>query len=113
MGGSVSNATPGAVTRLGPANRTGLARSDQTGSTRMLWAATWMSTEACPIDCPAGHMLRPVLLSSPQAPAQQVREGPIRGGLARIEEPSAAKVVAWQPAVIHVRSARSVRRVEQ
>lgn len=48
IGGSEPNSIPGAFARLGPANRTGLARSDQTGSTKMLWPAVWIRTDACP-----------------------------------------------------------------
>ena len=47
-GGQVISAIPGAVTRRGPANVTGLLRSDQTGSVRMLIPATWISNVACP-----------------------------------------------------------------
>ena len=87
MLGRSSKAMPGAVTRLGPANRTGLARSDQTGSTTMFRPATWMSTEACPTIVTASpstrccgrvwrtaNELRPVFLVAAHAPAQQVRE---------------------------------------
>src|SRR3546814_5440473 len=39
---------PGEVTRRGPAKATGLARSDQTGSVRMLRPAIWTRSVAWP-----------------------------------------------------------------
>jgi hypothetical protein len=47
-GGKSANATPGAVTRRGPMKGTGLARSDRTGSVRMLRPLAWASIVACP-----------------------------------------------------------------
>src|SRR2546430_4777104 len=41
IGGKSSNLRPGGVTRLGPANPTGLARSDQCGSVRTLTPSSW------------------------------------------------------------------------
>jgi len=41
--GSASNAMPGSLCRLGPAQLTGDARSDQIGSIRMLSPAVWIS----------------------------------------------------------------------
>src|SRR4051812_4536128 len=44
MGGRFPNAIPGWLNRCGPANDTGLARSDHIGSVRMFTPAVWMST---------------------------------------------------------------------
>src|SRR5438128_2416465 len=41
MAGRWSKSMPGGFTRFGPANETGLARSDQTGSMRMLLPRAW------------------------------------------------------------------------
>ena len=48
IGGSASNAMPGSLRRFGPANATGEARSDHTGSTRMFSPDAWISQLACP-----------------------------------------------------------------
>src|SRR5207302_263186 len=48
IGGRSSNLSPGAATRLGPANDTGLARLDQWGSVRMLTPSSWISKVAWP-----------------------------------------------------------------
>src|SRR3954447_24823354 len=46
--GTASNAIPGSLRRLGPANENGEARIDHTGSTRMLRPAVWISQLAWP-----------------------------------------------------------------
>ena len=48
MRGRASKATPGAVTRRGPAKETGEARSDQTGSVSRFIPAVWISSVAWP-----------------------------------------------------------------
>src|SRR5207244_13174676 len=47
-GGNAWNGRPGGVTRRGPANETGLARSDHCGSVRTLTPSTWTRNVACP-----------------------------------------------------------------
>ncbi len=49
MGGRSLIRMPGAVTRRGPAKAIGLARSDQTGSVRMLSPPAWINRDAWPI----------------------------------------------------------------
>ena len=48
MGGNWSKGMPGGLTRLGPAKVTGLARSDQIGSVRMLSPPVWIKSVAWP-----------------------------------------------------------------
>src|SRR6202162_1720272 len=56
MSGSASNGMPGSLTRLGPAKLTGEARSDHTGSIRMLSPPAWMRRLVGPagLDAQAG-----------------------------------------------------------
>ena len=48
MGGRSSSLSPGACTRRGPVNETGLARSDQMGSVRIFTPSAWMRNVLCP-----------------------------------------------------------------
>lgn len=48
-GGSASRATPGSITRRGPAHCTGKARALNTGSVSTLRPLIWSSTVECPI----------------------------------------------------------------
>src|ERR1041385_4368431 len=54
MGGRRSNGKPGATSLFGPAKLTGLARSDQWGSVRILSPSSWISSVAWPIHVTVG-----------------------------------------------------------
>ena len=54
IGGRSSKRRPGGVRRRGPANETGLARSDQWGSVKMLTPSSWTRSVECPIHVTVG-----------------------------------------------------------
>src|SRR5262245_28271824 len=54
IGGRSSKRIPGGITRLGPANDTGLARSDQWGSVKKLTPLSWTSSVEWPTHVTVG-----------------------------------------------------------
>ena len=54
IGGRASKATPGGVTRRGPAKPIGLARSDHWGSVRTLTPSSWTRSVAWPTHVTVG-----------------------------------------------------------
>src|ERR1700733_5087333 len=120
MGGNCSNATPGALTRFGPAKRNGLARSDHTGSTSMLRPAAWISTVAWPIIVirrpstrRSGATWRPGIVAGHVAgepPPQQLEEAAIGVRVVRIEEPLTVEMSRRRPAIIAVQHPANRRR---
>jgi hypothetical protein len=123
MGGNCSNATPGALTRFGPAKPNGLARSDHTGSTSKVAScrldqdrgvADHCDPQA--VDAPlrqdltAGCRREPFRPLAAKSPAQELEETAIGGTVVRIEEPVTVEMIRRRPSIVAVHNPANRRR---